>query len=120
MQPAQAAAVQKKILVDYRKQGGFAGFEDRVIVYTNGCLRLSRRTGPTIDKCATRGEIRKLRAHLKRLRIGHSEAAPQGADFLRYTLSYKGHRASRYNLTASWTPVVTDLDRFMTKYWAPD
>lgn len=119
-QPAQAVTVQKKVLVDFRKQGGFAGFDDRVIVYTNGCVRLSRRTGPTIDKCVTRGEWRTLRRHLKTLRIGRSEAPPQGADFFKYTLAYKGHRASRYTLTRSWAPVVADLEKLMEKYWAPD
>lgn len=119
-QPAQAVAVQKKVLVELRKQGGFAGFDDRVVVYTNGCLKLSRRTGPTVDKCATRGEMRKLRSYLKRLRLGHSEAPPQGADFLKYTITYKGHRVSRYTLTKSWSPVVTHLDKLLVKYWAPD
>ena len=117
---ALAAPAAKKVLVELREQGGFAGFDNRVIVYTNGCVRLSRRTGPTVDKCLTRGEQRKLRGELKKLRLGHSEARPQGADFLKYTLTYKGHRVSRYTLTRTWTPVVQRLERFLVKYWAPD
>ncbi|MEU4224982.1 hypothetical protein AB0F17_11855 [Nonomuraea sp. NPDC026600] len=117
---ALAAPTAKKVLVELREQGGFAGFDNRVIVYTNGCVRLSRRTGPTVDKCLTSGEKRKLHGELKKLRLGHSEAQPQGADFLKYTLTYKGHRVSRYTLTRTWTPVVHRLERFLVKYWAPD
>ncbi|MEZ7126531.1 hypothetical protein ACBR40_14475 [Nonomuraea sp. AD125B] len=115
-----AAAVQRKVLVDYRRQGGFAGFDDHVIVYRDGCVRLSRRTGPTVDKCLTGKEERRLATALKSLRVGRSEPAPRGADFLKYTLAHKGHRATRYTLPKSWQPVVKQLDAAMTKYWAPD
>ncbi|MGW0802320.1 hypothetical protein [Nonomuraea sp. NPDC002799] len=121
MPPVQAStAQQKKTLVDFRKEGGFAGLNDRVIVYGNGCVRLSRRTGPTIDKCLTGKERRTLRTYLKKLRIGRSEAQPQGADFIKYTLAYDRRRASRYTLPGSWQPVVRHLDKIMEKYWAPD
>ncbi|WP_157252111.1 hypothetical protein [Nonomuraea typhae] len=120
--PVQAEAVQhkKKLLVELRREGGFAGFDDRVRVYTNACVRLSRRTGPTVDKCLTRAEWRTLKYHLKRLKLGRSQARPQGADFLKYTLTYRKHRVSKYHLTKTWAPVVSDLERFLTKYWAPD
>jgi hypothetical protein len=117
---ASAASAAKKVLVELREQGGFAGFDNRVIVYTNGCVRLSRRTGPTVNKCLTRGEQRKLHHDLNLLRLGRSQVKPQGADFLKYTLTYRGHRASRYTLTTTWTPVVQRLERFLVKYWAPD
>ncbi|MFG1704981.1 hypothetical protein ACFLIM_17475 [Nonomuraea sp. M3C6] len=121
MAPAQAEAVLgKRILVDFRKQGGFTGLNDHVIVYGNGCVRLSRRTGPTVDKCLTGKEERKLHGYLKNLKIGRSETRPQGADFIKYTLVYNKHRASRYTLPGSWQPVVRHLDRIMEKYWAPD
>ncbi|MEV0160455.1 hypothetical protein [Nonomuraea fuscirosea] len=120
MAPAQAEVAPKRALVDFRKQGGFAGLNDRVIVYGSGCVRLSRRTGPTIDKCLTAKEQRKLRGLLRSLRIGGSERPPQGADFIKYTLAYDHHRASRYRLPGSWQPVVRLLDQIMEKYWAPD
>lgn len=114
-QPVQAVAVQKKVLVEFRRQGGFAGFDDRVIVYTDGCARVSRRTAPAAVKCLTKAEMRTLRGHLKRLRIGPSQAQPQGADHLKYTLAYRGQRASRYTLTRRWTPVVRDLEKLLAK-----
>ncbi|MFE3452618.1 hypothetical protein ACFXJ8_27210 [Nonomuraea sp. NPDC059194] len=118
--PAQALTPKTKTLVTLYRQGGFAGFDDRVTVYTNGCARLARRTGPTVDKCLTPKEMRTLRGHLKRLRLGRSEAQPQGADFIKYTIAYRGHRVSRYTLPASWSPVVRDLEKALEKYWAPD
>nr|SBO90784.1 hypothetical protein BN4615_P298 [Nonomuraea gerenzanensis] len=120
MAPAQAEVAPKRVLVELRKQGGFVGLNDRVLVYGNGCVRLSRRTGPTIDKCLTAKEERKLRGHLRHLRIGHSQRAPQGADFITYTLAYDKRRASVYDLPSTWQPVVRHLDKIMEKYWAPD
>jgi hypothetical protein len=119
--PAQAeASLGKRVLVQLREQGGFAGLDNRVIVYANGCVRLSRRTGPTVDKCLTVKEERTLRGYLKHLKVGRSEPAPRGADFIKYTLAYKGRHASRYTLTSSWQPVVRELEKILDKYWAPD
>ncbi|TMR21691.1 hypothetical protein ETD86_14180 [Nonomuraea turkmeniaca] len=111
---------QKRVLVDLRKQGGFAGLDDHMIVYRDGCVRLDRRTGPVIDKCLTGKEERRLRTYLKKLRIGRSETRPPGADFIKYTLAHDRRRASRYTLPAGWQPVVRHLEQIMEKYWAPD
>ncbi|MFI6173937.1 hypothetical protein ACIA8R_00160 [Nonomuraea sp. NPDC051191] len=118
--PAEAVTTQRKVLVDLREEGGFAGLQNRVTVYTDGCVRLSRRTGPVVAKCLTAKEERQLRGYLKELKIGRSERPPQGADFLSYTLAYKGHRATRYTLPRTWKPVVAHLDKALVKYWAPD
>ncbi|WP_344888861.1 hypothetical protein [Nonomuraea antimicrobica] len=120
MSPAQAEVTAKRVLVDLRRQGGYAGFDDRVIVYGNGCVRLTRRTGPAVDKCLTAKEERTLRGHLSKLRVGASERRPQGADFISYTLAHDKRRATRYTLPASWKPVVGQLEKIMEKYWAPD
>ncbi|MEV4398633.1 hypothetical protein [Nonomuraea sp. NPDC049607] len=118
--PSEAVTTQRKVLVDLREEGGFAGLQNRVTVYTDGCVRLSRRTGPVVAKCLTAKEERQLRGYLKELKIGRSERPPQGADFLSYTLAYKGHRATRYTLPRTWKPVVAHLDKALVKYWAPD
>jgi hypothetical protein len=118
-QVAQADA-RAKTLVDLREQGGFAGIDNRVIVRADGCARYSRRTGPAVRLCMTAKELRQLRGYLKHLKLGKSESMPPGADFIKYTLAYKGHRASRYTLPATWTPVVRHLEKLLTKYWAPD
>ncbi|TMR98690.1 hypothetical protein [Nonomuraea basaltis] len=121
MAPAQAeVSLRKRVLVTLREQGGFAGLNNRVIVYANGCVRLSRRTGPTVDKCLTDKEERTLRGHLKRLKLGRSETTPPGADFIAYTLAYKGRRTTRYTLPSTWQPVVRQLEKALDKYWAPD
>ncbi|GAA2210487.1 hypothetical protein GCM10009850_059460 [Nonomuraea monospora] len=120
MAPAQAEVAPKRVLVELRKQGGFAGLNDRVVVYGSGCVRLSRRTGPTIDKCLTAKEERKLRGYLRHLKIGRSQRPPQGADFIKYTLAFDKRRASVYDVPSTWQPVVRHLDKIMEKYWAPD
>ncbi|WP_067182220.1 hypothetical protein [Microtetraspora niveoalba] len=116
---AQAATARKKVLVQLRERGGFAGLDDRVTVYTDGCARLSRRTGPVVRRCLTDAEMRGLRRDLTHLRLGRSESQPPGADFIGYTLTYRGHRALRYTLSSSWSPVVRRLEKILHKYWAP-
>ncbi|WP_043615621.1 hypothetical protein [Nonomuraea candida] len=120
MVPAQAEVAPRQVLVELRKEGGFAGLNDRVTVYGNGCVRLSRRTGPTVGKCLTAKEKRRLRGHLGHLKLGRSQRAPQGADFIKYTLAYGKRRAGVYDLPPTWRPVVRELDKIMEKYWAPD
>ncbi|MFF4772118.1 hypothetical protein ACFY05_04605 [Microtetraspora fusca] len=116
---AQAAAARKKVLVQLREQGGFVGLDDRVTVYTDGCVRLSRRTGPVVRTCLTDAEMRALRRDLAHLRLGDSEPQPPGADFIGYTLTYRGHRVLRYTLPSSWTPVVRRLETILHKHWTP-
>jgi hypothetical protein len=113
--PALGASVQKQALVELREQGGFAGLDNRVIVYASGCARVSRRTGPAVATCLTSGEMRGLRGDLKRLRLGHSKALPPGADLIKYTLAYRGHRVSRYTLPSTWGPVVRRLEKIIQK-----
>ncbi|WP_248963138.1 hypothetical protein [Sphaerisporangium perillae] len=115
VQPAQAAVVAKKVWVELREQGGFAGLDDRVIVYTDGCARLSHRTGPAVHTCLTRTETRALRSSLKHLRLGRTETQPPGADFIKYTITYRGHRVSRYTLPSTWKPVVRRLEKILHK-----
>ncbi|ETK35597.1 hypothetical protein MPTA5024_13695 [Microbispora sp. ATCC PTA-5024] len=114
--PAGAAAAPRKPLVALREEGGFAGLDNRVTVYTDGCAALSRRTGPTVRTCLTAAEWRGLRGSLKHLRLGRSEARPPGADFIRYGLAYKGHRAVRYTLPATWKPVVSRLEKILVAH----
>lgn len=117
--PAEAVAAHRKPLVELREEGGFAGLRNRVVVYTDGCAALSRRTGRTVRACLTTAEWRGLRAALKHLRLGRSEPRPPGADFIAYRLTYKGHSATRYTLPPSWRPVVSRLDKMLVKYWSP-
>ncbi|GAA3818008.1 hypothetical protein GCM10022226_43230 [Sphaerisporangium flaviroseum] len=114
-QPAQAADVRKKVWVELREQGGFAGLDDRVIVYTDGCARVSHRTGPAVRRCLTGAETRALRSALKHLRLGHTQVRPPGADFIKYTITYKKHRVSRYTLSSTWKPLVRQLEKTLHK-----
>jgi hypothetical protein len=112
-QPVQAGVERKKVWVELREQGGFAGLDDRVVVYTDGCARVSHRTGPAVRTCPTRAQTRALRSALKHLRLGHTQASPPGADFIKYTITYKKHRVSRYTLPTTWKPVVGQLEKIL-------
>lgn len=117
---AHTDTAHRKLLVELREEGGFAGLRNRVAVYTDGCAVLSRRTGPTVRKCLTAAEWRGLRGSLKHLRLGRSQARPPGADFIAYRLAYKGHRATRYSLPQTWRPVVSRLEKVLVKHGTPN
>lgn len=120
-QPCARDSGHEKVLVRLRETGGFAGIDDRVTVYTDGCARFSRGPAPAVHRRLTGAEMRELCGHLKRLRVGRSEARPRGADFIEYTLTYRGRQASRYTLPlpVTWRPVVEQLERILHKYTVP-
>ncbi|GII61208.1 hypothetical protein Skr01_12930 [Sphaerisporangium krabiense] len=96
-----------------RRQGGFIGVDDQVIVYTDGCTRLTHRSAPAVKRCLTGTDLRKLRADLKRLVPGRSQTQPPGADLYKYTLTYHGKSVVRYTLPATWRPVVKRLEKLL-------
>ncbi|MEV6985916.1 hypothetical protein AB0M95_32290 [Sphaerisporangium sp. NPDC051017] len=111
---ARRAVRQKATsLVKLQRQGGFAGVDDHVTVYTNGCARVVHRTGPAIRRCLSAADTRKLRGELKRLSLGRSQTAPPGADMYEYTLTYNGRSVSRYSVPSSWRPVVRRLEKLL-------
>ncbi|RCG29808.1 hypothetical protein DQ384_19780 [Sphaerisporangium album] len=109
----QAVRQKAQSLVKLRRQGGFAGVDDRVTVYTDGCARVVHRTGPAITRCLSAADTRTLRGDLKRLSLGRSQTAPPGADMYRYTLTYHGRSVSRSSVPASWRPVVRRLEKLL-------
>lgn len=120
-QPCTQQSGPEKVLVQLRETGGIAGIDDCVIVYTNGCAQLIRSPAPAVHRRLTGAEMRELRGHLKQLRVGRSEAQPPGADFIEYTLAYRGRQASRYTLPlpVTWRPVVEQLEMILHRYTTP-
>ncbi|GII82061.1 hypothetical protein Ssi03_00510 [Sphaerisporangium siamense] len=96
-----------------RRQGGFIGVDDLVVVYTDGCTRLTHRSAPAVKRCLTGTDLRKLRADLKRLKLGRSQTQPPGADLYKYTLTYHGKSVVRYTLPVTWRPVIKRLEKLL-------
>jgi hypothetical protein len=86
---------QATTLIEYRRSGGIAGREDRVVVLDDGTVRLSRR-GAVADYQIGADTLQQLRALLERIdfRRMREEYLPprRGADLFAYEVIYRDRR----------------------------
>lgn len=85
-------STQATPLIEYRRSGGIAGREDRVVVLTDGTLQLSRR-GAVSDSKVGEDTLSQLRDLIHRIdfRGMRDEYLParQGADLFTYEVIYQ-------------------------------
>ena len=81
-------------LIEYRRTGGIAGFDDHLVVTADGQATLTRRNATStfaLDKAA----LAQLTAALDQAGFAGLRAkylpAGQGADFFDYVITYQGH-----------------------------
>lgn len=94
------------VLVTYERSGGFAGIHQKVTVDVSG-------TALVDDEKVTLGaeEMRGLNDALSRVvTTGSSSEGCQVADHFTYTLTYRGHRATRCWLPSDWRDAVERLE----------
>jgi hypothetical protein len=86
---------QATALIEYRRSGGITGREDRLVVLTDGTVRLSRR-GAVADYQVGADTLTELRALLERIdfRRMRDEYLPsrRGADLFEYVVIYQDRR----------------------------
>ncbi len=90
---------QATALIEYRRSGGIAGREDRLVVLSDGTVRLSRRGrggGAVADYQVGADTLTELRALLQRIdfRRMREEYLPlrRGADLFEYEVVYQDRR----------------------------
>lgn len=94
------------ILVTYQRTGGFAGIQDRVTVDVSGTAVVNDR-----EITLKAGEMRGLRTALNGVvTTWSSTAGCEVADHFTYTLTYRGHEATRCWLPSDWRPAVERLE----------
>lgn len=82
------------ILVEYRRSGGFAGLDDRVVIQVNGQATLTRKAEHyefVLDR-DTMNQLQALfdDAEFSKLRREYLPSR-QGSDLFEYVVMYKGH-----------------------------
>jgi hypothetical protein len=86
---------QATALIEYRRSGGIAGREDRLVVLSDGSMRLTRR-GAAADYQVGADTLTELRALLERIdfRAMRDEYLParRGADLFEYVVIYRDRR----------------------------
>jgi hypothetical protein len=89
-------SVQATTLIEYRRSGGIAGREDRLVVLSDGTVRRTRRGAAAADYRVGADTLAELRALLDRIdfRRMRAEYLPprQGADLFEYVLIYRDRR----------------------------
>jgi hypothetical protein len=82
-----------KILVDYQRTGGLAGFSDRLVIFDNGVALISTRK-VTTEIALNQSELERINALFSTSGFVDSDtnytSARGGADLLQYRISYNG------------------------------
>jgi hypothetical protein len=84
---------QTPALVEYHRSGGIAGFEDRLVIRTDGAAHLSRRQ-VALDFTVPPDTLEQLRKLLGEVPVDELRAeylpARAGADLFAYVVSFRG------------------------------
>lgn len=121
-QPAEEPPV---ILVDYQRTGGFAGFDDRVVIFDNGVVLVSTKT--TISEITLNQEdLERIRELFSAARFGELEArytsARESADLLQYSITYEGKTVQTEDsvIPDQVRPVIEEMDRMVAQQQSPE
>jgi hypothetical protein len=112
-QPAPA------VLVDYYRTGGFAGFNDRLVVFDNGVAVISgKNVNYEVD--LNQSELDRIILVLNKSQFsmleGNYSARHTGVDLIKYSLSYHGKTviAEDTAIPPSLQAVIDELNRVLT------
>jgi hypothetical protein len=107
------------LLVDYYRTGGFAGFNDRLVIFDNGVAVVS---GKDINR-----EIELNQSDIDRINMifntsqfsmleGNYSARRGHVDVIKYSISYHGKTVNAEDsaIPPSLQPVIDELNRIMT------
>ncbi len=121
-QPAEEPPV---ILVDYQRTGGFAGFDDRVVIFDNGVALVSTKTSIT-EITLSQEDLGRIRELFAAARFGELEAqytsARESADLLQYSITYKGKIVQTEDtvIPPQVLPVIEEMDRLIALPQSPE
>jgi hypothetical protein len=84
---------QASVLIEYRRSGGIAGREDRLVIRSDGTARLTRR-GTDVDFSVAADTLARVRALIDSARFSTLRAeylpARRGADLFEYVVTCQG------------------------------
>ncbi len=113
------------LLVDYQRTGGFAGFDDRIVVFDNGVALVSTKTAITEITLSQEdlGRIRELfaAANFNELEARYTSARVS-ADLLQYSITYEGKTVQTEDtvIPPQVLPVIEEMDRLIALQQSPE
>jgi hypothetical protein len=109
------------MLVEYRRTGGIAGFDDHLVIFSNGQAIYARRDGSGIFNL-TRDELSALTnlleaADFPALAPNYPAPSP-GADYFSYAITYQGKTVTTETggVPPALAPVIGQLDYLLAEY----
>jgi hypothetical protein len=106
------------LFVDYQRTGGFAGVNDRLVIFDNGVTLVSSRI-TSREILLNQSDLDQVSAvfdagHFAVLE-GNYTSRRGGADLMQYSISYQGKTVNTEDtaIPASLEPIIKELDRLL-------
>ncbi len=109
------------VLIDYHRTGGIAGFNDHLVVFSNGNASVTRNTG-SVQFTMTPAEIRNLQALFEYSgfsSLNSTYPAPtEGADYFQYSITYHGKTVTTEDtgIPDALVPVINALNEIINTH----
>lgn len=106
------------LFVDYQRTGGFAGVNDRLVIFDNGVALVSSRT-TSREFTLNRSELESISAVFEEAQFpsleGNYTSRRGGADLLQYSITYGGKTVNTEDtaIPAALEQVIGEMDRIM-------
>lgn len=116
--PVSATSAQPSVLVDYERNGGFAGMSDHLVINTDGHATLTGRTGAR-EFDLSGDQLNQIEAVFESAGFANiDENSMPGAvppDAFSYVITYQGHRVKTADsaVPAVLQPVLEALNRLL-------
>ncbi|MEI8331162.1 MAG: hypothetical protein WCF90_05875 [Methanomicrobiales archaeon] len=116
--PSVSSPTLPSVFVDYKRVGGVAGFDDRLVIFDNGAAVISRKTVST-DIALNQSDLDRITGIFNEARFsmlqGNYTARQGNADYFRYTIRYhnKTINAEDSAIHPSLQPVIDEMNRII-------
>jgi hypothetical protein len=107
------------LFVDYQRTGGIAGVNERLVIFDNGVMLVSSRTASR-EILLNQSDLEQISALFDTAQFltleGNYTSRRGGADFLQYSISYKGKTVNTEDtaIPAALEPVIKEMDRILS------
>jgi len=118
--PPVSRPVPPAVLVDYHRTGGFAGFDDRLVLFDNGVGVVSSKTRNT-EITLNQSDLDHIATTFDEARFsmleGNYTSRHGGADFIQYSISYHGKTVKSEDSATppSLQMVIDQLNQIMSR-----
>ncbi len=109
------------LLVEYRRTGGIAGFNDHLVIFSNGQSAYERRDRSGVFSL-NGDDLAKLKSSLDAANFSalspEYPAPSPGADYFSYTITYQGKtvKTETGGVPPPLSPVIGQLDYLLSQY----